>query len=305
MKEFFSLFFKGIAMGAANVIPGVSGGTIALITGIFERLINSIKSFNLTALKLFFTGKFKEFAKHTDLGFLASVFLGVAAAIISVAKLFEFLFEHYPIFIWAFFFGLILASIYYVGKAVNKWNVASIVFFLIGTGIALLIAFGTPAQENHNIFYLILCGAVGACSMILPGLSGSYVLLLMGNYEYIMIDAVNMLTAQPLEAIKILIPVLLGAVIALVLFAYFLSWIFKKFHDQTVALLTGFIFGSLPIIWPWKRTITSILKDGTEKVTGYQWQWPAMDSDFWLALFFIIIGAAIIVLTESLAKKKE
>ena len=305
MKEFFSLFFKGIAMGAANVIPGVSGGTIALITGIFERLINSIKSFNLTALKLFFTGKFKEFAKHTDLGFLASVFFGVAVAIISVAKLFEFLFEHYPIFIWAFFFGLILASIYYVGKAVNKWNVASIVFFLIGTGIALLIAFGTPAQENHNILYLILCGAVGACSMILPGLSGSYVLLLMGNYEYIMIDAVNMLTAQPLEAIKILIPVLLGAVIALVLFAYFLSWIFKKFHDQTVALLTGFIFGSLPIIWPWKRTIISILKDGTEKVTGYQGQWPAMDSDVWLALFFIISGAAIIVLTESLAKKKE
>lgn len=305
MKDFIYNFLKGMGMGAANVIPGVSGGTIALITGIFERLINSIKSFNLTALKLFFTGKWKAFAEHVDLKFLVAVFLGIAAAILSVAKLFKFLFENYPVYIWAFFFGLIIASIYYVGRTVNKWNLASLLFFAIGTGIALLIAFGTPAQENHNFLYLILCGVVGTCSMILPGLSGSYVLLLMGNYEYVMIDAVNMLTTSPWEGIKILIPVVIGAVIGLLAFAHLLSWIFKNFHDQTVALLTGFILGSTPIIWPWKHAITNALKDGTEKVVGYQWQWPAINTEFFIALVIMLLGAAIIIVTEQLATKKE
>ena len=305
MKDFIYNFIKGMGMGAANVIPGVSGGTIALITGIFERLINSIKSFNLTALKLFFTGKWKAFAQHVDLKFLVAVFLGIAAAILSVAKLFKFLFENYPVYIWAFFFGLIIASIYYVGRTVNKWNLGSILFFAIGTGIALLIAFGTPAQENHNFLYLILCGVVGTCSMILPGLSGSYVLLLMGNYEYVMIDAVNMLTTSPWEGIKILIPVVIGAVIGLLAFAHLLSWIFKNFHDQTVALLTGFILGSTPIIWPWKHAVTNALKDGTEKVVGYQWQWPAINTEFFIALVIMLLGAAIIIVTEQLATKKE
>ncbi len=305
MKDFIYNFLKGMGMGAANVIPGVSGGTIALITGIFERLINSIKSFNLTALKLFFTGKWKAFAEHVDLKFLVAVFLGIAAAILSVAKLFKFLFENYPVYIWAFFFGLIIASIYYVGRTVNKWSLGSILFFAIGTGIALLIAFGTPAQENHNFLYLILCGVVGTCSMILPGLSGSYVLLLMGNYEYVMIDAVNMLTTSPWEGIKILIPVVIGAVIGLLAFAHLLSWIFKNFHDQTVALLTGFILGSTPIIWPWKHAITNALKDGTEKVVGYQWQWPAINTEFFIALAIMLLGAAIIIVTEQLASKKE
>ena len=305
MKTFLFNFLKGMGMGAANVIPGVSGGTIAPITGIFERLINSIKSFNLTALKLFFTGKWKAFAEHVDLKFLVAVFLGIAAAILSVAKLFKFLFENYPVYIWAFFFGLIIASIYYVGRTVNKWNLGSILFFAIGTGIALLIAFGTPAQENHNFLYLILCGVVGTCSMILPGLSGSYVLLLMGNYEYVMIDAVNLLTTSPWEGIKILIPVVIGAAIGLLAFAHLLSWIFKNFHDQTVALLTGFILGSTPIIWPWKHAITNALKDGTEKVVGYQWQWPAINTEFFIALVIMLLGAAIIIVTEQLATKKE
>ncbi len=305
MKDFIYNFLKGMGMGAANVIPGVSGGTIALITGIFERLINSIKSFNLTALKLFFTGKWKTFAQHVDLKFLVAVFLGIATAILSVAKLFKFLFENYPVYIWAFFFGLIIASIYYVGRTVNKWSLGSILFFAIGTGIALLIAFGTPAQENHNFLYLILCGVVGTCSMILPGLSGSYVLLLMGNYEYVMIDAVNLLTTSPWEGIKILIPVVIGAVIGLLAFAHLLSWIFKNFHDQTVALLTGFILGSTPIIWPWKHAITNALKDGTEKVVGYQWQWPAINAEFFIALVIMMLGAAIIIVTEQLATKKE
>lgn len=305
MKKFFTTTLKGLAMGTANVIPGVSGGTIALIVGIFERLINSLKSFNITAIKLFFTGKFKEFAKHTDLAFLCEVLLGIAVAVITVAKLFKFLFAEYPVFIWAFFFGLVLASIYYVGKTVNKWNIWTILFLSLGTGIALLIAFGTPAQENANIVYLLVCGVVAACSMILPGLSGSYVLVLMGNYQLVMIDAVDMLTKNPLEACKILIPVAVGAAVGLLAFAHLLAWIFKKFHDQTISLLTGFIIGSMPIIWPWKESISTIMKDGTEKVTGYNWQLPEINSELFIAVALIIVGGGIIILTETLAKKKE
>jgi len=305
MKNIFSNFAKGFAMGTANVIPGVSGGTIALITGIFERLINAIKSFNIEALKLFFTGKWKAFAKHVDLKFLVAVFAGIAASVLSIAKLLEYLFAEYPVFVWAFFFGLVLASIYYVGKTIDKINITAIIFAIIGTGIALIIAFGTPAQQNDNFFYLMLCGVVGACSMILPGLSGSYVLLLMGDYELIMIDAVNLLTSNPLEAIKILLPVVLGAAAGLIAFAHLLAWIFKKFHDQTIALLSGFILGSLPIIWPWKEPITTILKDGSEKITGYNWLAPEMNMEFVFALVIAMLGVGIIVLTEQLAAKKS
>lgn len=292
-------------MGTANVIPGVSGGTIALITGIFERLINSIKSFNIEALKLFFTGKWKAFAKHTDMAFLLSVFAGVGVSIISLAKLLDFLFEQYPVFVWAFFFGLVLASIYYVGKTINKVSLPTILFAILGIGIALLIAFGTPAQQNDNFFYLLLCGVVGACSMILPGLSGSYVLLLMGDYELIMIDAINMLTSSPLEGLKILLPVVLGAAVGLIAFAHLLSWVFNRYHDQTIALLTGFILGSLPIIWPWKESIVSVLKDGREKVTGYKWLMPDINTDFFIALLIALLGVAIIVVTENLASRKS
>lgn len=303
MKTFFLNLLKGIAMGSANVIPGVSGGTIALITGIFERLINSIKSFNATALRLLFKGDFKAFAKHTDIGFLLTIGMGIVVAIFSVAKLFEYLFDEHPVMIWSFFFGLLLASIYFVGVTVKRWNISSIVSFAIGAAIALFIAFTTPATENQNFIYLMICGAVGTCSMILPGLSGSYVLLLLGNYELIMIDSINNLATAPLESMKILLPVVLGGVAGILAFSHLLSWIFKKHHDATVSLLTGFIIGSMPIIWPWKNAITKTLKDGTEKIIGYDWLWPEFDMQFIIAIAIMLIGAAIIIITEVLAKK--
>ncbi|MBT3209817.1 MAG: DUF368 domain-containing protein [Bacteroidetes bacterium] len=252
MKEYISLFFKGIGMGVANVIPGVSGGTIALITGIFEKLINSIKSFNLIAVKLLFTGKFKEFAKHINLSFLISVFLGIAVSIITIAKLFGYLFDNYPIYIWAYFFGLILASVYFVGKTISRWSVVVIIIFMVGTAAAVFLSTLNHATENDSIYYLFICGIVAACSMILPGLSGSFVLILMGNYKLVMIDAVNNMD------VIILIPVVIGAGFGLLAFSYLLSWIFKNYKDQTISLLTGFIFGSLSILWPWKKSFDSL-----------------------------------------------
>lgn len=298
MNQYFANFLKGVGVGSANVIPGVSGGTIALITGIFERLINALKSFNLTAVKLLFKGDIKGLIKHIDLWFLASVGSGVLVAILSIAKIFDYLFVNYPIYLWSFFFGMILVSIYYVGITIEKWNWKTIVAFAIGTAIALFIAFGTPAKENNNFFYLIICGAVATCSMILPGLSGSFVLVLMGNYQLVMIDAVNDLN------FKILIPVVIGGVVGLVAFSHLLSWIFKNYRDITIAVLTGFILGSMPIIWPWKNDVITYF--GSEaKVTGYDYYFPEMNIEFAIAFVIILIGAALIVLTEKMAKNKS
>ena len=305
MKNFFVNVLKGVGMGIANVIPGVSGGTIALIVGIFERLINSLKSFNFKALKLLFTGKFKEFAKYTDFVFLIEVLLGIALAMVSVAKLFKFLFENYPIYIWSFFLGLLLASIFYVGKAINKWSIWVIASFIIGVGVSLLISFGTPAQENDNFFYLILCGAIGASGMILPGISGSYILVLMGDYQLVVIEGIDMLTKSPMESMTILLPVMIGVVVGILAFAHILAWIFKNYHDMTIALLTGFIIGSLPIIWPWKTGVVETLSNGKEIVTGYDYNLPEMNSEFVIALAIIIIGAALIIITETIANHKK
>lgn len=296
MNHYLANFLKGIGVGSANVIPGISGGTIALITGIFERLINALKSLNFTAIKLFFTGKFKEFAKHIDLWFLVSVGSGVLVAILSIAKIFEYLFAEYPIYLWSFFFGMILVSIYYVGITIEKINWKTIVAFIIGTAIALIISFGTPAKENSNFFYLMICGAVATCSMILPGLSGSFVLVLMGNYQLVMIDAVNDLNLQ------ILLPVVIGGVGGLLAFSHLLSWIFKNYRDMTISVLTGFILGSMPIIWPWKNDVITYF--GSEaKVTGYEYYLPEMNMEFATALVIILLGASIIILTEKMAKK--
>lgn len=300
MKEFLVLVIKGMGMGAANVIPGVSGGTIALITGIFEKLINSIKSFNITALKLLFTGKFKEFAEHINFSFLVTVFLGIGVSIISLARLFDYLFINHPVYIWAFFFGLILASVYFVGKTISKLSISVVLSFIIGVAIALIITFLTPATENQEMWYLFMCGVIAACSMILPGLSGSFILILLGNYQLIMINAVNSMN------IKILAPVAVGAGIGLLGFSHVLAWVFKKFKDQTISLLSGFILGSLPILWPWKEEIIKTFDNSDKiKVIGYNWLLPSeFNTEVIFALGLMIVGIASIWLLEKMATEK-
>jgi putative membrane protein len=295
------IFLKGAAMGAANVIPGVSGGTVAFITGIYERLINGIKSVNAGALKLLFTGKVKAFAERTDFGFLALLGGGVVASILTLARVFKYLFAHHPVFLWSFFFGLILASILFVGAKVKRWGAGPVVGFLIGAGIAVGIALLKPASENDGFIYLMLCGVVAMASMIMPGISGSFVLLLMGNYQLIMIDSVAKLTDFDLSALRILIPVGLGAVIGLVSLSHFLSWVFRRHHDLAVALLTGFVAGSLLIIWPWKREILQTFAAGEkvkEKVIGYEWLMPSASPETWIALGVMAAGFALVWLME-------
>lgn len=297
-KEQLSTTIKGIAMGSANVIPGVSGGTIALITGIFERLINAIKSFDVTAFKLLMQGKFKQFAAHTDLTFLVSLFFGVGIAILSLARLLDFLFINHPVYIWSFFFGLVLASVYFVGKTVKRWHWGSVSSFLVGTAVAILISLTKPASENDAMWYLFICGIVAVCSMILPGLSGSFVLILMGNYQLVMIQAINHLD------LRILLPVVAGSAIGLILFSHFLAWLLKRFPHSTIAMLTGFILGSLGILWPWKTEITALFGEKT-KVIGYNWHMPETNKTFYMALVFFLLGIFVIYITEHLGSRKK
>ncbi|NOX98850.1 MAG: DUF368 domain-containing protein [Verrucomicrobia bacterium] len=297
--KYISTFLTGIAMGVANAIPGVSGGTIALITGIYERLINAIKSFDITAIRLASKFRIKEFSKHVDLPFLISLGLGVITGLLTLAKLLKFLFAQYETYVWAYFFGLILASIWLVGKTVNRWGPIALISLAIGGGIALAIALITPAAENDHIPYLILCGVVAMASMIIPGISGSFVLVLMGNYKLIMIEAITTFN------LRILIPVGIGAVLGLVTLSHFLSWIFKRYHDAAIALMTGFVAGSLLTVWPWKQAIKTFQAGDKvkEKVIGYEWHTPPMDSSTLIATLIILAGCLSVWLIELAGKK--
>ncbi len=306
MREHIANFLKGFAMGVANVIPGVSGGTIALLTGIFERLINALKSFDVEAVRLLLKFKFKEFAQHVDFGFLLSVFLGVGVSIISVAKLLEFLFQSYPVYVWSFFFGLILVSVWFVGKSIGKIDVPAAVSFVIGAAVAFSLSVMNPATENTAFWYLIICGAVAVCSMILPGLSGSFVLILMGNYQLIMIYAVSHFD------MKIIVPVAIGVVVGLLAFSHFLSWLLSRYARQTMAVLTGFIFGSLGTIWPWKNPVylmqdgAEVLKNGKPIIQSYEMYFPQeFSAEVAIAIVLMVAGMAALWALERSSEKTK
>jgi len=298
---------KGVGMGAANVIPGVSGGTIALITGIFERMINAIKSFDANAVRLLFKGRIKELLQHVDFYFLLALGTGMVLSIISLARVLKFMFVSYPVYIWAFFFGLIVASVYYVGKTIGKWNIGVVVALIAGALLAVWISFMNPATQNDTFWYLMLCGVVAVCSMILPGLSGSFVLIIMGNYELVMIDAVNE------GNFSVLLPVILGGIVGVLALSHILSWIYKKYKDQTIAILTGFILGSLSILWPWKNEVYRIdnagefvLVNNEKIVQGYSLYLPEnLTNEVLLAIFIAILGFVSIAIIERFAKVKQ
>lgn len=307
MRKYIVNVIQGIAVGVANIIPGVSGGTIALIIGIFERLIDAIKSFNMKALRLLFKGEWKAFAEATDLYFLLSIFIGIGVAIISLARLFDFLFTNYPVYIWSYFFGLVLASIYFVAKAVDRWRFSVVFFLVLGTVIAAMITFVHPATENAHPGYLFLAGVIAICSMILPGLSGSFVLILLGDYQLVAIHAINTMD------LAILAPFALGAIVGLIAFSHLLSWVFKRYKDQTIAMLTGFILGSMGVLWPWKyheylkdALGNYVVKGGHQVVIHTSIIMPQdFDKQFWWAVIIMIIGVLSLTGLELLAGKKS
>lgn len=248
LKDYGLLVLKGMGMGAADVVPGVSGGTIAFIVGIYEELIDSIKSINASSMKMLLTGKIGAFWKAINANFLLSIVAGIGISIFSLAKIITYLLVYHPILVWAFFFGLVMASTWFVSRDIRRWNWKTVVSFILGAILAYYITVATPAETPTNLFFIFLCGAIAICAMILPGISGSFILVLLGKYFYIM------------EAVKTLnIPVMLvfvaGAAIGITSFSRVLSYALRKFHDVTIAVLAGFMLGSLNKVWPWKKVL--------------------------------------------------
>ena len=286
-------------MGVANVIPGVSGGTVALITNIYEELINTLKSFDRKALELLFSLKMKELAKYTNLYFLTAIFSGSIVSVFTIASLFEYLFANYPVLIWSLFFGLIVASVIFVGKRVQNWNARSSITLILGTTIAISLSFMQPATENSNLLFVFICGIIGISGMMLPGLSGSYILILLGNYKLLMVTAVTELD------ISLLSIFFLGSIFGLISFSHLLSWVLTRYKDATLALLTGFILGSLNIIWPWKQITKSIKINDEVKIIAYNSNLPAeIDSNTIFAIILMIAGFVLVYLLENSSKNK-
>ena len=289
--------FKGICMGAADVIPGVSGGTIAFIMGIYAELLDSIKSVNGEALKLLLKGKIGAFWKHINGTFLASLFAGILLSVFSLAKLMKYLLEFHPVPLWSFFFGLILASAVYILKGLDKWSIRNIISLLVGVAIGAFICLASPGQTPDALWFIFLSGAIAICAMILPGISGSFILLLLGKYAFVM-EAVSTLN------IPVLVVFAAGACIGIVCFSHFLSWLLKKFYMLTIALLSGFMIGSLLKVWPWKVPGAQegfdypALPGTFEQVTG-------ADPQLLMSIGFMVLGLAIVLLIEFMAAKGE
>ena len=287
LKDYGFLVLKGMGMGAADVVPGVSGGTIAFIVGIYEELIDSIKSINGTTLKQLFTGKIAAFWKGINANFLLSIVAGIGISIFSLAKIITYLLVYHPI--------LVLASTWFVSKDIKQWNWKTILSFVVGAMIAFYITVATPAETPSNLLFIFLCGAIAICAMILPGISGSFILVLLGKYFYIM------------EAVKTFnVPVMLvfigGAAIGITTFSRVLSFALRKFHDITIAVLAGFMLGSLNKVWPWKETIeTYVDSHGMTK--------PLVEANIapnqfvWEAVGLMILGFGIVYFLEKLSQK--
>lgn len=253
LKDYAVLMLKGMGMGAADVVPGVSGGTIAFIVGIYDELINSIKSINLESLKLFFSGKWAAFWKKINGNFLFFLLAGIGISVFSLAKLITWLLVDQPILVWSFFFGLVLASTWFVSKDIKEWKSwKTWVAFVIGAVVAFYITVATPAETPSNLLFIFLCGAIAICAMILPGISGSFILVLLGKYFFIM-DAVKTLDVVVIAVFGA------GTCVGITSFSRILSYALAHFRNITLAVLTGFMLGSLNKVWPWKEVVETFV----------------------------------------------
>jgi len=298
--DYVFITLKGMAMGAADVVPGVSGGTIAFISGIYEELITSINNIDLSLIKMLRKEGIKAVWNKVNGNFLLALFVGIFISVLSLAKFLSWLLENEPILLWSFFFGLVVASIFMVGKEITRWTMGSVVVLLLGAALAFFIT-ELPASDNvDSLPYLFLSGALAICAMILPGISGAFILVLLGSYKTIL-DAVHE------RDIKIILTVGVGAIFGLLSFARLLKWMFNHYKNITLALLTGFILGSLNKIWPWKKVLETktfgekiVVVDDMNVLPGAF----EGDSKLMLAIVLAILGFSLIFILERLASKK-
>lgn len=310
---FWGLLLRGMGMGAADVIPGVSGGTIAFITGIYEKLLASISAFRPSLITTWRKQGFKTVWRLVNGRFLVAVFTGVVISVLSLAKLLSYLMEHEAVLLWAFFFGIILLSVRLVGATVQQWNARTITCILVGTAVAWWVSSLSPEAGTPHLWYIFLCGAVAACAMILPGISGSFILLLLGVYSTILGSITGVVGAVRSGAWELLSqhgPIIIvfaaGFLIGLVLFSRVLSYVFKLFRNETIALLTGFLIGSLNKVWPWKETVVQKIDRYGEPIRTQRNLLPSdytaitgQDHQLFAALALALAGALAIVLLDS------
>lgn len=301
-KDYVIISFKGLAMGAADAVPGVSGGTIAFISGIYEELVSTISNINLALFKTLFSKGFGAFWKQANGNFIVALLSGIIISYVSFMKIAKYLLENEPVLIWSFFFGLIIASIYFVGKQVTQWSLPVIIAFIIGTGLAFYITMLPVLSTNENSAFLFFAGAIAICAMILPGISGSFILIILGAYKTLS-DAIHDIDLTKIS------PFVAGAIVGLLSFSHVLKWLFKNYHNITLALLTGFILGSLNKVWPWKETLTwhtdskgirsPLLQ---ESVSPLSFQG---DNQLVFALILMVLGFLTIFILERVGSKKQ
>ena len=325
----FFLLIKGLCMGAANKVPGVSGGIVAFVAGFYEEFIYSLQKINGNALRLLFRGRFKSFYEYTNGQFLLLLISGMLISYFSVSKLLDYFLETQELYVWSTFFGMILGSIYYIFKDFNHWKTT---YFagIIGLFVGIAISFLSPATENNNLFFIFICGIISVSGMTLPGLSGSFILILLGNYVLLLVDSVNALydtffeiikgdfsftsNTERLQTLKILGVFTLGSTVGLISLSHFLSYLLKHFKNSTTAIIIGFITGSLGVVWPWKNTLYKtntvgeiiLSSNGNKVIANYERYIPDFSqTQTWIAMLFVVLGLSILLGLDWYGKNRK
>lgn len=322
LKDRVFLVVKGLGMGAANKVPGVSGGVVAFVAGFYEEFIYSLQRVNKTAIKLLINGRFKSFYRYINGKFLSLLFLGMIVSYFSISKVLDYFLEKHELYVWSLFFGMIMGSIYYINKDFKDWNLKSMGSLILGICLGIAISFLDPAMENDNLFFVFFCGIISVSGMTLPGFSGSFILILLGNYILLLVDSVNALydtfsevitgdfsviqNEVRLRLLKVLSIFTLGSVVGLVSFSHVLSYVLKHYKSITTASIIGFIVGSLGVVWPWKITIFKTEINGNfmldsrgEKIiSNYKRFLPQMETQTYIAIGYILLGIAVVLVLE-------
>jgi uncharacterized membrane protein len=324
-----TLFFKGLAMGAANKVPGVSGGTVSFVLSFYEELIYSFQKVNLKAFKLLISGRFKSFYRYTNAQFLILIMGGSMFSYFSISLVLDYFIEHYELYVWSWFFGMIIGSVFYIYKDFGDWNLKNTASFVVGISIGVGISFMTPARENDNLWFVFLCGIIGVSGMTLPGLSGSFILILLGNYVLLLVDSVNGLfdvitslisgdfevleEPEKTRYLKIVSVFTAGSAFGLVSISHVLGYVLKRWHQIVTAVIIGFIAGSLGIVWPWKQKVfvqedgSFLLDKNNNKILeNYKRYLPDItDSETYFALLFIVFGIVLILGIDYYGRKNR
>ncbi|MFD0861314.1 DUF368 domain-containing protein [Sungkyunkwania multivorans] len=328
LQDKIFLVIKGLAMGAANKVPGVSGGIVAFVAGFYEEFIYALQKINTKAFKLLINGRFKSFYMYIHGRFLSLLIFGMLISYFSVSKVLDYFIEQKELYVWAVFFGMIIGSIYYISKDFKHWNAKTILALIFGTAFGVGISLLEPARQNDHLLFVFFCGIISVSGMTLPGLSGSFILILLGNYVLLLVDSVNALydtfaellrgdlsftkNTKRIELLKVLSFFTLGSAVGLVTLSHLLNYVLKHFKHITSAVIMGFIAGSLGVVWPWKETVYKknatgdflINSSGERVIENYHRYIPELqNNETWIAVGFIIFGIFIVLALDWYGKR--